>query len=561
MKAWILGILSRYRLLLALLVTVQLGCGVLLALQPRYYQLLVSLAVDGQAANLWTSGLPLLEQLALIFLAIAVLQGIGGYTGTVFSFKLLKQLQTDFFDKASHLPLSYFQQQSAGEFFTKFSSDIAQAQRFFADFVPGVGRELITAIAVTAILFYFCPATLTLAALGIVGLTTLLVSVLNRIMGFYARAQRATWSEIQRVFDETIQGIDTVKVLAAEEQQAEHFEIHTSGLEKLSVRAGAVLSVFSPGIELLTQLGGLGLVALAYYLIARDKWGLEPFLLFFFYATLLQMSVSQLVRLVATVQTEFTGMRHLSGFLAEVPEAEDSHPMVTLPGQAAAIEIAGLSFGYPGGRRLYNRAHLVIPAHAVTVIDGPSGSGKSTLINLLLRLYTPQEGVIAIGGIDIQRISRLELRRKIGVVTQNHFIFQDTLRGNLLIAQPDASGEQMLQALERAQLKDFLARLPQGIDTVMDPRGLGASTGERQRICIARLLLRESPIMILDEPWSNIDDRARTLLAEVINACKSTATILILTHERHPALAVDRLYHLDGVRGIFLRDDDLTFKN
>jgi ABC-type multidrug transport system fused ATPase/permease subunit len=143
------------------------------------------------------------------------------------------------------------------------------------------------------------------------------------------------------------------------------------------------------------------------------------------------------------------------------------------------------------------------------------------------------------------------------VVTQNHFIFQETLRGNLLIAQPDASDEQILQALERAQLKDFVARLPQGLETVMDPRGIGASTGERQRLCIARLLLRESPIMILDEPWSNLDDRARKLLAEVINACKSTATILILTHERHPALAVDQLYHLDGAQGILIQEDPL----
>jgi ABC-type multidrug transport system fused ATPase/permease subunit len=555
MRSWINGIIVRYRFPLTLLVIFQLGCGVLMALQPRYYQQLVSLAIDGQHANLWTAGVPLLEQLALIFLGIAVLQGISGYAGGVFSFTLLKQLQTDFFDKASHLPLAYFQQQSAGEFFTKFNSDIAQAQRFFADFLPGVGRELITAVAVTGILFYFCPASLTLAALGIVGLTAILVSVLNQIMGYYARAQRDTWSEIQRVFDETIQGIDTVKVLAAEGQQAAQFHQHTTWLEKLSIRAGAVLSVFSPGIELLTQLGGLGLVALAYYLIARGKMGLEPFLLFFFYATLLQMSVSQLTRLLATVQTEFTGMRHLAGFLAEAPEAEDSHPTVTLPGQSVAIEVSGLSFGYPGGRRLYNRAHLLIPANSVTVIGGESGSGKSTLINLLLRLYVPQEGVIAIGGIDIRRISRPELRKKVGVVTQNHFIFQDTLRGNLLIAQPDASDRQVLQALERAQLQDFLGRLPEGIDTMMDPRGAGASTGERQRICIARLLLRESPIMILDEPWSNLDDRARTLLAEVINACKRTATILILTHERHPALAVDRLYHVDGARGLLIPQD------
>jgi len=555
MKSWIHSVIVRYRLPLTLLVTYQLGCGVLMAVQPRYYQQLVSLAVNGPHDKLWTAGLPLLAQLALIFLAIAVLQGISGYAGSVFSFNLLKQLQTDFFDKASHLPLAYFQQQSAGEFFTKFNSDISQAQRFFADFLPGVGRELITAVVVTGILFYFCPASLTLAALGIVALTAILVTVLNQIMGYYARAQRDTWSEIQRVFDETIQGIDTVKVLAAEGRQAAQFHKHTTWLEKLSIRAGAVLSVFSPGIELLTQLGGLGLVALAYYLIARGELGLEPFLLFFFYATLLQMSVSQLTRLIATVQTEFTGMRHLAGFLSEAPEAEDSHPTATLPSQAVAIEAAGLTFAYPGGRRLYNRAHLLIPANAVTLIGGESGSGKSTLINLFLRLYNPQEGVISIGGIDIRQIARPELRRKIGVVTQNHFIFQDTLRANLLIAQPDASDPQIFQALERAQLRDFLTRLPEGLDTMMDPRGGGTSTGERQRICIARLLLRESPIMILDEPWSNLDDRARTLLAQVINACKRNATILILTHERHPALAVDRQYQVDGTRGLLVRQD------
>jgi ABC-type multidrug transport system fused ATPase/permease subunit len=558
MRAWIAGIISRYRWPLLWLVGVQLGCGVLVALQPRYYQQLVSLAVNGQHADFWTTGLPLIGQLALILLAIAVLQGIMGYIGSVFSFNLLKQLQTDFFDKISHLPLTYFQHQSAGEVFTKFNNDIGQAQRFFADFLPGVGRELITAAAVTGILFYFCPAVLTLAALGIVGLTAMLVTFLNRIMGFYARAQRTAWSEIQRVFDETIQGLDTVKILAAEEQQAETFQRHTTGLKKLSMRAGAVLSVFSPGIELLSQLGGLGLVAMAYYLIASGAMTLEPFLLFFFYATLLQMSVSHLTSLMATVQTEFTGMRQLAGFLAEAPEAEDSLSPITLPSQAVAIELSNLTFAYPGGRRIYNRAHLFVPAKAITIIHGDSGSGKSSLINLLLRLYAPEEGVIELGGIDIRQIPRAELRRKVGVVTQNHFIFQETLRANLLIAQPEASDQQILRALERAQLKDFMAHLPQGLDTIMDPRGQGVSTGERQRICIARLLLRESPIMILDEPGSNLDYRARQLLAEVINACKSMATIIVLTHERLPALAVDCLYHINGVQGIFIQEDPTT---
>lgn len=225
---------------------------------------------------------------------------------------------------------------------------------------------------------------------------------------------------------------------------------------------------------------------------------------------------------------------------------------MTLPNFSVPIEFSEVTFGYPGGRRLYHQAHLLAPAKAVTVIHGDSGSGKSTLINLLLRLNAPAAGVISLGGIDIGLVPRAELRKKIGVVTQHHFIFQETLKANLLIAQPDANDQQIYQALAAAQLTDFLARLPQGLDTMMDPRGKGISAGERQRICIARLLLRASPIMILDEPWSNLDNRARQLLAEVINVCKHTATVLILTHERLEALAIDRLYYLDGAQGIFI---------
>ena len=143
MRSWITGIILRYRWPLTLLIILQLGCGMLLAPAACYYQQLVSLAINGQYANLWTSGLPLLKQLALIFLAIAVLQGFSGYTGSVFSFNLLKQLQTDFFDKASHLPLPYFQTQSAGEFFTKFTNDIGKPSGFSRIFfrVSGVNSS------------------------------------------------------------------------------------------------------------------------------------------------------------------------------------------------------------------------------------------------------------------------------------------------------------------------------------------------------------------------------------------------------------------------------------
>lgn len=542
---------------MTLLVLMQLGCGLLVSLQPRYFQQLVSLVIGETQSGLWNRGLPLLGYLAGVYLSIALLQGVSGYLGSVFSTNLLQHLQTDFFEQTSQLPLEHFRQQSAGEFFTSFANDIGQAQRFFADFLPGVARELITAMAVTGILFYFCPASLTLAALCIVIVVALLVTILNRIMGEYARAQRSGWGEIHRVFDETLQGIDTLKVLAAEKRRSADFQACTGALRELSVRAGRVLSIFSPGIELLAKLGGLGLVALAYFLMSKGKLQVDPFLIFFFYATLLQMSVSNLTKSLSTVQTEFTGVRRLASFLAEPNEPEDGHLEGVMPSRAVTVELCGVSFGYPGCRRLYSSADMVIPARAVTLLHGKSGSGKSTLINLLLRFYEPEEGDILLDRISIRQIPRNELRKKIGVVTQHHFIFQETLRANLLIAQPDANDAKILGALERAQLGDFLFRLPRGIDTVMDPRGMGMSAGEKQRLCIARLLLRESPIMILDEPWANLDLPARELLAEVINSSKETATILVLSHEHPQTLAVDHIYHLNEEKGIFVREGSL----
>ena len=561
MKSWIAAIILRYRNPLTLVVLIQLGCGLIVSLQPSYYQQIVSLVIDKNQADIWSQGLPLLGCLAGLYLGIAVFQGISGYLGSMFSTSLLQQLQMDFFEKTSHLPLEYFRRQSAGEFFTTFANDIGQTQQFFADFLPGIVREFITAAAVTAILFYFCPVSLTLAALGIVCIVSLLVATLNRLMGRYARSQRARWSQIHRVFDETVQGIDTLKVLGAEKRRSADFQIQTGALRDLSVRAGKLLSAFSPAINLLAKLGGLGLVAMAYYLISKGELRAGPFLLFFFYASLLQMSISNLINSTAGLQTELTGVRHLFAFFGESDEPDESHLRGEAPLISVGIHLSRVSFGYPGGRRLYSKANMTIPANSITVVHGPSGSGKSTLINLLLRFFEPDAGRIFIGDTDIRQIPRVELRKKIGVVTQNHFIFQESLRANLLIAQPDANDANILKALERAQLGEFLGRLPQGLDTVMDFRGRGMSAGEKQRLCIARLLLRASPIMILDEPLSNIDEGARDLLAKVLRSSKASATILILSHEQHRSLSVEQVYCLDTLKGVFIKKDPYILNN
>jgi len=552
MKKWIITLVTHYWPMISILLVLQTGYGVLMALQPLYFQQIVSLVFRESGSKLLADGIPVLTLLAVIYLTGALLQGIGGYIGCIFSSRLLKQLQVDFFEKVNDLPIGFFQTQSAGEIFTKFNNDIGKTQNFLASVLPSVIRESIIVIAVVGLLLYFCPVALTLATLVIVAITATMVFLLNHIMVKYAKAQRAEWGEINRVFDETVQGIDTLKTFAAEKQRAEQFQTHTADFRKLSARAGSITAVFSPGMSLISKFGGLALICIAYFLISKGSINIDPFLLFFFYSGLLMSSVYSLINHLKNLQFQVVGIRNLASFFSEPIEEDEIGVLSKRIDRSLPIEFKDIDFAYRENRVLYKDANLFIPANSITLIHGPSGSGKSTLINLLLRFYSPHNGSIRIGGVDINRYTRHELRKKVGVVTQYHFIFHETLRDNLRVAKSDASDKKIIQALEHAHLKEFLYRLPKGLDQVLWPGGKGISAGERQRICIARLLLKNSYFMIFDEPWSNLDQYARNFLAEVINDFRNTTTILVLTHEDMPLLKVDKTYKIIPEKGKFV---------
>jgi len=551
MLRWATKLVLRYRYSVALVLAVQMTCSVLVALQPYYYQEIVRLVVSNRTNAFLSEGLSILGLLAAIYLVVTLMQGLGGWVACRFSSNLLRQLQIAFFEQITRLPLQNIQHQAAGEFFTRFNSDVGLTQKFVADTTPAILREILTVIIVAGILFYFCPALLTIAALMIAGATAFLLVLLQRKLLQYADAQRSGWGEINRLFDETVQGIDTLKTFSTDGHRKVRFQRQTGKYRNLVVRAGTIASVFGPGIELVAKLGGLGLIFLAYMMIARGAIQLEPFLLFFFYAGLLQTATSSLAGLLSGVPPELIGLRNLVDFFATGVEEDIGSVNGLRIEKSESIEFKDLSFSYNGDRLLYRGAALHVPARATTVIHGPSGSGKSTLIQLLLRFCAPDQGSITIGGIDIARFNRTELRRKIGVVTQDHYIFNETLRQNLLVAQPEATDQQIIDALHQALLSEFLDRLPTGLDTVLDPRGKGLSAGEKQRICIARMLLKKAPIMILDEPWSNLDDEARRKLARLLNSMKKQTTLFILTHEISETIDIDQHTSLNPDIGKF----------
>lgn len=544
MTSWLARLSAKYWRMILLMIVAQAGCAFLIALQPKYFQQIITVVIHEK--DFHSEGMHVLGILAAIYFGGTLLQSFSGYAGCVFSSDLLRRLQLDFFETTSCLPLQYFQEQSAGEFFTKFNNDIGLTQRLIASVIPTIAREFLTGAIIVVILFYACPVILTCSALMIVMMTGVCEIKLQRILERYATEQRTGIGKINFLFDETVQGIDTLKIFNAEALQSKKFRHHTADLRDLSVRAGKMAAIYSPGIDLFAKICGLFLLILAYWLVSNDSINLEQFLLFFFYATLLQNNLLNILNLLTSIQVDITGARNIFHFFQTHTEEKEQDTAATqrIDG-SVPIKIRNLSFSYSDGKAIFTDANLLIPSKSITLIHGPSGIGKSTLINMLLRFHTPQRGNILYGDNEIAQFGKKELREKIGIVPQTHHIFNESLKNNLLIAKPGATDEEIMYALKKAQLENFVKKLPDGIDEIIEPRGKKMSGGERQRICLARLFLRDPPIMILDEPLSNLDNESRKILSRIINDCKHEKTILVFTHDSSPHLKADRKYFLN----------------
>jgi len=478
-------------------------------------------------------------------------QGGGAYIMTKLSAEIFKDVRQSFFEKISRLPLSYFRRENQGELVAKFNLDLGNTERLLTDTAPRFLFHLLATVTILVILFSYCDAFLTLVVLMIALLSSGLLIRLNQKLRRLAEGLRQTYAETNRIFDETVQGIDTLKLFASEAQQVRKFDATIETFRRLSLRSGKISAVYSSLIFAVTEYGNLLVLFLGYWFLTRKTLTLDMFLLYFFYLVFFQRSLSYIVSEFMNFQTTLVSLRKISQLFKEADELPDhvhsATPGIALP-DSLKIEIAKLSFTYPDGKTIFKDIDLTIGDHQTTLITGPSGTGKTTLINLILGFYQPTSGRILINGNAIEQYSVQSLRRHISVVTQDYFIFEESLRENLSLANPQASEEQMLEALKRAHLWDWYLSLPAGLETILGSRGKTSSTGERQRICIARAFLKQVPLLILDEPFANIDEYAKEEILKVIAKLQHELSLVIISHQPIPAEFIDQSYTLDQYR-------------
>jgi ATP-binding cassette subfamily B protein len=352
------------------------------------------------------------------------------------------------------------------------------------------------------------------------------------------------WSEVTNVLADTIPGIRVVKAFAQEDREAQRFNDANKHNLAVNDRLNRGWSVFSPTVTLMTEIGLLVVWGFGIWLVSKDQITVGVLTAFLAYIGRFYTRLDSMSRIVSSTQKAASGAKRIFEILDHVSSVPEPLNPVALPKVEGRITLTDASFRY-GNRAVIKQLNLDIKPGEMIGLVGHSGSGKSTLVNLMCRFYDLSEGAIALDGVDIKQLRVADYRSQIGLVLQEPFLFFGTIADNIAYGMPDATRQQIVAAARAAHAHEFILRMPQGYDSLVGERGQGLSGGERQRISIARALLINPRILILDEATSAVDTETEKEIQNALDNLVRGRTTIAIAHRLSTLRKADRLVVMD----------------
>jgi len=368
-------------------------------------------------------------------------------------------------------------------------------------------------------------------------------AVRHRLKTGFEKIDRV-WSEVTSVLADTIPGIRVVKAFAQEKRESARF--YEANRQNLAVndRINRIWSLFSPSVSFLTEVGLLVVWGFGVWLVAHGQTTVGVLTAFIAYISRFYGRLDSMSRIVSWTEHSASATKRIFDILDHVSSVPEPAQPVHLGQVQGRIEVRNVGFRY-GNREVNRGINLTIEPGQMVGLVGHSGSGKSTLVNLICRFYDVTEGSIRIDGVDIRTLPVAEYRRNIGLVLQEPFLFFGTIAENIAYGKPDATREQIMAAARAAHAHEFILRLPQGYDSIVGERGQGLSGGERQRISIARALLIDPRILILDEATASVDSETEKEIQKALDNLVQGRTTIAIAHRLSTLQRADRLVVLD----------------
>ncbi len=426
-----------------------------------------------------------------------------------------------------------------GQVVSRASSDLQMVQGLLA-MVPLATGQVVMFVVSLAIMVTLSPL-LTLTALLVIP-AVIAVSRATRVVLFPATwAAQQSAADVAGIVEENVTGVRVVKGFGQEERETAKLRDGATTLFADRMRAVRLTARIGPLLQALTALGQVGVLVLGGYLAVTGVISLGTFLAFTLYLAQLVAPTRMLTMLLVTAQQARASVERVLEIIDSLPEITEPEDPEPLPAGGLSVRMADVRFGYGAEDAVLRGLDLEVPAGGTVALVGPSGSGKSTVSLLLPRFYDPQGGAVLVGGVDVRRLAMADLRGAVGVVFEEAFLFSDSIGANIAYGRPDASDAEIRAAARAAEADGFIEALPDGYDTVIGERGLTLSGGQRQRLALARAMITDPRVLVLDDATSAVDPITEAAIHGTLRRLTADRTTILVAHRRSTLALADRI--------------------
>jgi ATP-binding cassette subfamily B protein/subfamily B ATP-binding cassette protein MsbA len=444
------------------------------------------------------------------------------------------------------LSLRFYADKQTGQMMSRLVNDTDRFESLIAHAVPDIAVNLLTFIGVGTMLILM-NWKLGLLSLVPVPLVVLAVRFYSKKVRPAFRHRQVELGNLNAVLNDNISGIREIKAFTREHIEAERINIGIDRYRSSLLHALKMMAIFHPTIEFFSSLGTLIVIYFGGQLAFNEVLPVSDLVAFFLYLEMLYQPIRNLSMSWENVQEALASADRVEELMRESVDIKDSPNAKVLSERApGGLKFNHVSFEYLEGETVLEDVDLTIPARKVVALVGPTGVGKSTMVSLIPRFYDLKEGSIELDGVDIRDIQLESLRRQISIVLQDVFLFHGTVKENILFGNPEASEDEINNAAKIANAHEFISDLPEGYDTLIGERGVKLSGGQKQRLSIARAVLKDAPILILDEATSSVDTETEMLIQQALERLIAGKTTIIIAHRLSTIRKADQIVVLEG---------------
>jgi ATP-binding cassette, subfamily B, bacterial len=483
-----------------------------------------------------------------VYIARAVLQFLRSYMAHLAGWGVVADLRKHLYDHIQRLTLRFYEDRQTGQLMSRVINDTDLFEALIAHAVPDVTVNILTLVAVSVVLFNI---NWRLALLSLIPIPLVVISLriyARRVLPAFKERQRVL-GDLNAILNDNLSGIREIKAFTREEEETGRVGNWIDLFKRTNLSALKLMAIFQPFIDFTSSLGLLMVIYFGGRLVFQQVLPVADLVAFFLYLETFYQPVRNLSGAWEQLQTALAGADRVGDLLKEAPELEKRENAIQLTGRAEGhVQFNDVSFHYTSGDPVLENITLDVPPHTVVALVGPTGVGKSTMASLIPRFYDVVSGSITLDGHDVRDLSLESLRRQISIVLQDVFLFHGTVRDNILFGRPGASDEEMIAAAKIANAHSFIEDLPNGYDTMIGERGVKLSGGQKQRLSIARAVLKDAPILILDEATSAVDTETELLIQQALERLMAGRTTIIIAHRLSTIRNADQIIVLEGRR-------------